>query len=459
MEARAPSKPAVSLAVAALAIVPWFGALAGGLVYDDLLQIAQNPRLDLADLGGWWLQGESAWSGVGRPGRYNPIGWTVFVLEAWAAGGTTTPWVFHATSLLVHGAASGFLYATLRRLPMEHAPALLAALLFAWHPLQSEVACWPAARFESLALLLLLGGVFLAQRARSKALAFGAGVLAALSVLCKETAGPLAFFVPLAGPRRGATMGGVLAGLAASAALRFHAEVGAPTDLAALSASRLLASALELHRLAWLPTELSLLRPLPLSAAPLAIAVGLGAGVLALLTRRPATLVGAAWAGTVLAVHALASARYELLPDRYLYLALPGIALAITPALRRSRLARGAALTALAGFAAVAILQAPRWTDDLSLFGHERRVWPDAPQAAYQLGLAEARAGHPERAEAELLEATRLGPTLPQTWGELAALQANLGRADDARATTARALEILPSNPALLALQAQLRDR
>lgn len=445
-------------AVGALAVLPWLGAVAGGLVYDDVPQIVTNPRLALGDLAGWWTQGEAAWSGVGRPGRYNPLGWSLFVLESSISGGRNPAWLFHGTSLVAHGAATGLLFGLLRSVGLQRNVAVLTALLYGWHPMNSEVACWPAARFESLALIFLLGGAWWARATRGTPAAIAAGAFAAAAVLCKETAGPLALLVPLASPRRGATAGGVAVGLAAAWGLRAAAGVGAPSDLGSLDPVWLSSALVELHRLAWLPTELSLLRPLPLSPAPLAIGVAIAVLAGALRGRHPHTLVGLAWAGAVLAVHALAGSRYQLLPDRYVTLALPGLALAVSPLVTRP-FARRLTVAVLAVYAGIAVLQTPRWTDDVALFSHERRIWPEAPAGAYQLGLAHGRAGDVVAAERELLASTRLGPRLPQTWGELAALQANLGRTDDALLTLERGLVALPGNPAMLTLRAQLQSR
>jgi len=100
--------------------------------------------------------------------------------------------------------------------------------------------------------------------------------------------------------------------------------------------------------------------------------------------------------------------------------------------------------------------QTVRFEDDVALFQWERARFPDVPQTAWYLGMVLADEGRYGEAEEQLQRATELGPELPQTWRELAALQARWGDLEAAMATVDAGLVALPDHPALLDLRREI---
>jgi len=448
-----------------LAVLPFLGALAGDFVWDDHDQIELNRHLEISSLAGYWLEAEQSFAGVGRSSRYNPLGWSVFVIENLVSGGVRPPALFHATSLAAHGLASLLLLLLLFQLVptagsrVRRSGLLAIALLFAWSPIQSSVVSWPSARFESLAVCCLLGGALLVLRSERPSSALLGGLLAALSLFAKESAlGPLLLLptvLLISGERDWASwrarllacVTGVAVGTACFFGLRSAAGVALPEGLSSVRPADVLLAELRLLHLAVWPSELSLLRPLPsdaglgdlLAGGGLALALVLGIVHRSQLAGRLA-LAGALVLSLATVPGALASVRFELLPDRYVYIGHPGlclllVALGLALQSRDGRRSRGRALAGgLVGLGLLLccsfgwdIRQTSRWTDDVALFAWEVERWPDAPQTHYHLGLAYRMAGDHRAAEAALQRATVLGPTLWQTWSELAVTALDLG--------------------------------
>ncbi len=470
--------------------MPFVFVLAGGFVWDDHAQLETNARFALSDLPGYWLQAENSFADVGRPSKYNPLGWSLFLLESVVSRGARPAWLYHATSLGMHGLGVGLfailLLALGRRAGWER-PRLVAAvccLWFAWSPVQSEVVCWPSARFDSLAFVLLAAGGVLLVRARGAPGQLLGGLLAAASLLSKEAALPgvlllapgLAWLEGLDRLRawRSWAIGaaGAVGGTALVMLVRRLVGVSLPGQLEALPFGRILAAEAGLLRLATVQGELSLMRPIPASPRPgdlvvLAALVVVGLAGLG-LARRPSgrmIALGAAWAAGLALPGAVAAVRYELLPDRYAYLAVPGLALlvgaavleaarALRPELIRWLLVGLACVGAL--FVARDLAQTARFVDDEALFRWERATFPDVPQTAWFLGRVLAADGRLEEAEEELRQSVELGPFLPQTWRELAVVQAQRGDLDGALVTLDAGLAELPGEPALLELRAQV---
>lgn len=467
----------MGLIVALLACLPWLAGLSGGWVWDDHSQLQYNVRLALDGIGGFWTQGEHRWSGVGRVSRYNPVGWTLLALQ----GSLTTPAspvVFRTVSLVVHGINAALIALLLRRIVPGRAslvPAVLAALLFAWHPAQAEVVQWPSAQFDAWALLFVLCGAGLILRGTRRGAVTGAS-LACAAVLCKESFAPLALGLPLGlaliqgsgAVRWKEGAGASLAGLLAVRGLRAVVGIGSPEAVGDGSLASVALAFAELVRMTLAPAERSLMRPLPTSigvAEGVTCVVLLGAVVVGLRGRAriEGRLVvgGVALIGGGLALGAVAGAAFELLPDRYVYTGSPGLSALLFGSLlsAREQVRRVGALAAgvvLLLFGAADLSQSARWQDDVAFFAWEVEVWPDAPQTNFYLGHSLAESGLPTEAIPWLVRAVEAGPTLPQTWGRLAAVRLQSGDREGALRDVAQGLTHVPGDPGLLELRAQL---
>lgn len=476
-----PEDRRTSVLLGLLAMAPFVAVLAAGYVWDDHVVIESNVFLTLDQLGGFWLEGEASSTGIGRGSRYNPLGWSLYLLESVIGGGTPPAWLPHATSLAMHGLGTGLLAAlllVLSRAGGARDPRLFAvvgAAWFAWSPLQAEVVCFVSARFDSLAWVLLAGGALLAASANDRRLQALGGLIAASSMLSKEATLTGLVLLPLVvvglkdlpslrKPRLWLPLaGGAWGGAAAVLAARRLLGIGMPGGLAEAGIDRILINFAALMRMSLLQEQLSLMRPIPTTFgaldALLVIAM-IGVGGVGLVKARSfegrAAAAGALWLAALLAPHAAAAVGFELMPDRYVYLAAPGLAM-VAAAAATARPVRGlipalALLALLFGMRDVA--QVSRWKDDIALFSWEVEQFPEAPQTHYHLGMLLAERGHLDLAEAELLESARWGPRLPQTWGELAELRANRGNVPGALAAIDEGLRNLPGHPGLLELRA-----
>lgn len=146
---------AMALAVLLIAIAAYANSLANGFAYDDVLIIERNTRVHrLSDQASIWLT--PYWPNYGPElGLYRPL--TIFGYAVqWAAGGGA-PWVFHAMNVLMHAGVSVLVFLLLLHLASRPA-ALVGAILFAVHPVHTEV----VANVVGQAELIAAGGVLAA---------------------------------------------------------------------------------------------------------------------------------------------------------------------------------------------------------------------------------------------------------------------------------------------------------
>jgi len=319
------------------------------------------------------------------------------------------------------------------------------------------------------------------------ALAACAGAVAALSLFAKESTLGLVLLLPglLLVPshaswgrvRRRALVCWASLGLGSVLffLMRSTVQVAMPQRLAEVSPAHVLFAELRLLRLAFWPTELSLMRPVPTDAGLGDLLAG-GALVLALTwgfvarRRLAGRLVLAG--GSILLLGtlpgAVAAACFDLLPDRYIYigfLGAPLLAGGLLEGLRGSdrRLGRLSpeelskmTLVVLAVVLLVGVYsglrQSPRWVDDLALFSHEVELWPEIPQSHYHLGLSQRNVGDHVSAEASLRKAILHGPGLWQSWGELAVTSLDREDYEQARWALEEGIRATAGHPKLIDL-------
>jgi tetratricopeptide (TPR) repeat protein len=380
---------------------------------------------------------------------------------------------FHASPVLLHGAASALLVtlgaALMRRFrpgPPSLAVPLAAGVLFAVHPIHVESVAWLAGRSDLLCAVFTLGALAAWLRwleVRHTAWLPFAAVLALAAMLSKEVGLALVALTPLAatlprgageahGARAGwreAALGAALAAGAAAIALGLRWAAAPPQPAPAIAWSEPLRGILT--ALGWYgvktvwPAPLSAFvdrvpASLPLAALGALVAVGAGAliyrgwsrgrggaeafaAALFLLPLAPALAVAA---GTIAATP---------LAERYLYLPSAGAALLLVLGLhdlagRRLRTARHASAIVLGTAAALAAVALPAtllrqrvWRDDLAFWSDAATKAPQAwlPQDA--LGTALANAGRAADAAARFRRAAELAAR-PH---DRARVRANLG--------------------------------
>ena len=298
----------------------------------------------------------------------------------------------HLHSLLWHLLAVGMLYGLTHRL-VARTPALIAATLFALHPVQSEVLALVAARNDAMAAALVLGALWLlVDRETRPGRLLGAAGLALLGLLSKESAA-LAIFMLLAldlarfrrpvGWARYAALGSAVA---IYLPLRRLADLDAAIQPTASSARLVLDHAVEIvgvyaRILVW-PWPLTPARHLhylpPLSDALLGIVL-LGGLIAAALWKgrdRALVLVGLAWAVAAWLPSMAATLDKGLLGERYVYFPLAGLALALAAA--APKLPRWTAAAFAVPAVLVLQLRLPHWENSRAVWEHAHAVAPTA---------------------------------------------------------------------------------
>lgn len=441
-----PGRLAVALLVLAAVAVAYANALGAAFQFDDWNVIVADARVQ--SLAAWW---------EGMPGIRPLLKLTYALNHASGLG----PAGFHAVNVVVHAGCALLLLALLRRWPGDAGPvgtaALVAALLFALHPVQTEAVTYASGRSSSLAAFLCLASLVAWLRGRdgSRVASVASPLLFAAALATRETAVvlPLALvlWAATAGRRRGWAVlrgtgmhWGVLALAAAGAALvpdyhRFFAtSLGAREPLAQVltqaDALRWLAG-----QLLW-PAALNADPALPVAVAPtpariatlLAVAA-LAGGALAGLRRWPALAFGVLWFFLWLAPTNSLLPRLDVVNDRQLYLALAGPAwlagLAVAALARRWRVAAVAtAAILLLGLGAATLDRNAVYRDEVAFWSDVAVKSPGNARAHNNLGYALALKGRDADAERAFLRAMALDPGNARAGVNLALLRSGLLR-------------------------------
>lgn len=420
---------AVLLALVLLAYLP---VLEHQFVWDDHEQVVTNSRLrswsGLPDLFGGDVLALTR-AGNERSSYYRPLFLAHYLVNYQLFG--LAPFGWHALALLHHWLASFLSWLFTRRLGLDPRAALAVAALFALHPAHGESVAWVAAAFNdppaaSLTFVALLGYLSWLRGGGRWALAGAAlAYLAALGF--KESAIALLALVPLLHAtlapgdpwrRRGVGLlpfvGATAIYLAARAAV-LGALIGyGPSDvpLASLAATlpRLLVTYLRLLLWPWHFAPTYPLRWVENWGAFAAwgsslLLLAVAAGAWRLCRGRPLLGFALAWIPLCLApaLHVRSFRPTYLVHQRYLYLAVFGLALAIVLLAERSRLSLR---LRAAGLGLILVLWGGSlgahhryWRTDLDLWQRIAEVDPGNAAAFDWLGSQALAAGDPARAE------------------------------------------------------------
>jgi hypothetical protein len=405
------------LALGAVAAATFARGVGYGFIWDDHRIIRESSRMqELSAVyevfvhPSTWVIGDHADSPVLT---YRPLALAKLALDNALFGGD--PRGFHFTNLLLHVGCVLAFWALLGRLGAAAAVAFGLALVFAVHPVGAEAITWINGCSEPICLLFGLATLLLSARPGPASRATLAGSAAALccALLGKETG---IVFLPLglvllgreADRRKLAAGAAALAlGLCVYLAARGYALAGAQHTrafpLPALAAvPALWFRALQVvvlpidlgleNLLAWLATTSALEHALFLVLAAASLLL------LALLVwrRRVVEAVGLAWWLAVLAPPGLTLATGGYWPglNRWVYVALPGLLLALAPGLD-ALLARGPRrrawlAVACAPLALLLALEAQRaiavWESEETLLQHMIVRYPRDWYAYFMLG-------------------------------------------------------------------------
>jgi hypothetical protein len=435
----------ISLFLATITFAIYGHVLQNELVdFDDLTYITSNPHV-LTGLTGPNIR----WAfTTNYAGNWHPLTWLSLQLDAQLFG--PKPWAFHLTNLLLHCANSVLLFVVLRAMTGAVWRSAVVAALFAWHPLHVESVAWAAERKDVLSTffwMLTLGVYFLYVRLPGwrRYLAYLAVcVCLALGLLAKPMLVTLPFvlllldFWPLGRlpPNKLQTPSSATAAwkllrlflekvplftlVAASCLITWQAQQrgGAVQSLAQFPLSVRAANALVacvgyLGKMLF-PVDLAAYYPHPRDSLTAGQVAGAGLLLLAVtiiavgaVRHRPYLLVGWLWyLGTLVPVLGLVQVGDQAMADRYTYVPLIGIFVALTwacgDALARWRSAWLVLLPASAVLLVFCVLltwlQVGFWHDSYSLWAHADEVTTDNVVAKYNLGVYFTRRD-PEKAK------------------------------------------------------------
>jgi len=472
--------------------------------FDDPNSVLENPpvREGLSWDSVRWAFTES------HSANWHPLTWLSHVLDCELFG--LDAGAHHLVNAALHALNAVLLLAALRRLTGRFWPSAAVALLFAVHPLRVESVAWIAERKDVLsgtfAMLTLLAWNAYARRGGTGrylavALLFALGLMAKPMLVTLPLVLLLLDLWPLRRwPRGAAAEEGALVGpsparpaspagllleklpllilSAASAVVTAAAqeEGGAIRSADVLPmASRLvntpLAYVAYLRKLVW-PVDLACFYPHPAlvrheAGETLAPSAWLAAALLVALTvavlvaarrsrgRLSYLAVGWLWfAGMLVPVIGLVQVGAQSMADRYAYLPVVGLELAVVWAVadlvRRRPGARVAAVVALLAAAGALALRArdqvPTWRDSVTLYRHAVAVTQDNFMAHNNLGLLLAQQGDLEGADHHLGESVRIRPQYFRPWINLGNTALARGNHEEAAARYRRALLLRPDD-------------
>lgn len=402
------------------------GAVLGSLHFDDY-SIFADPAL-------------------ASPLHTRPLTYFTFWVN-YALGGRE-PLGYHLFNLALHVGVVLLLWEVLKRLISPKA-ALIAALVFAIHPIQSEAVAYVFARAILLAAVFCL----LSALAWLDGRRWLAVVWFALALLGKEEAAafPLVLWMMERGKRRGGR-GAIVAMLALALAAGLHVTwaAGAVAGSGAGAGSGISAAA-------YLAAQgAAVVRYLRLVVLPWGFTVDPEIDVSWVAWAVLAAAVSVAWkyrsqaGGAFLAALVLLGPSSSVFPaadltaDRRMY--LPMLALAVTAGLLLARLRTWWVVVVAVVLIALSIGRMEVWRTERSLWEEAARRAPAKVRPKIQL----ARVVEPELSRRLLEEARVLAPDDPRVPSEMGRMYLESGRSREALAEFGRALALAPRDPRAL---------
>lgn len=480
-----PARARTAAALVAVTLAVFSATLSAGFVYDARLQVLTDPFLH--DPSNWVNVLTFRVLGMDVLDFNRPVHLASLMLDAAVWG--RDPFGYHLTSILLHAANVVLVWVVIRDVLGQSVgrPAaaplvpVVAALIFAVHPVVVEAVCEPTFREDVLAACFTLGVVAVAARHAPAAgddawRAIGCAVGCLLAVASKESgvAAPFVVATFWAAFRRrdsgwfwSLAIGGGLALVVAFLAARFLLEPS-PSRIfesrpeypggSLLEALKIEPRILAFYaQLVACPVNLCAdyggysIRHLPFSAALAILAVlGIAGGMAARRDRRIAFALALVLVPLVPVSNLVPI--YRAAADRYLYLPLAGVACLVACLLDstwvnarqpRRQVAMVAALASVALLAAGCLARQRVWRSQLDLWTDTHARNPASFNGANGLAGALREAGRGDEAVEMARRAVSLsGETRGDAWMTLALALEAAGRPADADGAAAKAVEL-----------------
>ena len=192
-----------------LSFAVYFNSLSNGFVYDDMIQVLKNRWItDVKYIP--QIFSKNVWSFLGEfklTNYYRPVMHLIYMLDYHIFG--FNPWGFHLVNILFHAGVSVLVFVILLRLLGESTslpsisytiPPLIAAILFATHPIHTEAVTWVAGLPDVSFTFFYLLSFYLYVKSTSSNIPFNITYLLSvasffLAALCKEPALTLPFIL------------------------------------------------------------------------------------------------------------------------------------------------------------------------------------------------------------------------------------------------------------------------
>ena len=459
------------------------------LLFDDNRYLTENPQVKA---GLTW--GGVAWAFTTlHASNWHPLTWLSHMLDVRLFG--LDPGAHHLVNVLFHVANTVLLFGVLSRMTGAPGRSLVVAALFAVHPLHVESVAWVAERKDVLStffgLLTLAAYVRYAEWPRLRrylpvALAFALSLLAKPmwvtlpflllvldwwplrrvegSNLAAAAEGPETWPAP---PRRLVVEKLPLLALSAASSVatvvaqnRGGSLTGMELGLWPRLANAVVSYARYLLETVW-PYPLSIFYPYPVGGFPawkvigsLALLGGLTALAVREARRMPWLLAGWLWfLGTLVPVIGLVQVGGQSMADRYTYMPIVGLFVAIVWTAHRVAGAwRGglplaaAAVAVLVALSGATSVQLGHWSDHVRLFRHALEAGGESALVRGTLSEGLRRSGKLDEALVHARAAVRLDPHSARLWNNLGVSSLEKGQVEEAHWALQQALQIDPSH-------------
>jgi tetratricopeptide (TPR) repeat protein len=442
------------------------------LNYDDLAYVGDNPHVNS---GLTWDSVKWAFT-HSHSSNWHPLTWISHMLDYELFG--EEPRGHHMVSVAIHALNAILLFLALRVMTGSYWRCLVVAALFALHPLRVESVAWVAERKDLLCglfwMLTMLAYATYVKRSSTRwyiavLAAFTMGLLSKPMIVTLPCVLLLLDIWPLKRSRPFLLEKVPMLALSAAAAVVTVLSQGSAGALYKIPfAVRLANAPLAYIAYLWktvLPVRLSVFYPHPVDLhGPgeyrwLWLA---GAATITLLSvtffvfrqrgPRPYLLVGWLWfLGSLVPVLGLIQVGRQAFADRYTYLPLVGIYIAVVWVLAgRRQQWRSALIVATVAvlmiFMSLSRAQAARWRTSITLFEHSLEVTESNVLARYNLGTAYLKRGDADRALPHLEKAVGIVPDFADGHANLGAALLKLGRPTEAAEHLKLALRFEPGN-------------